>query len=49
MFNKLRNDVVEPLVIRRTRKDIENNKEYLEDLKNQKIVYPKVGDPISLH
>lgn len=49
MFNKLRNDVVEPLVIRRTRKDIENNEEYLEDLKNQKIVFPKVGDPISLH
>ena len=49
MFNKLRNDVVEPLVIRRTRKDIENNEEYKEDLKNQNIVFPKVDDPISLH
>jgi hypothetical protein len=29
LFQKLRDDVVEPLVIRRTRTDIENNKEYL--------------------
>jgi superfamily II DNA or RNA helicase len=48
VFQKLRDDVIEPLVIRRTRTDIENNKEYLEDLKNQKISFPKVGDPISL-
>ena len=48
LFQKLRDDVVEPLVIRRTRTDIENNKEYLEDLKNQHIIFPKVDDPISL-
>ncbi|UAY52136.1 helicase-related protein [Ferruginibacter albus] len=48
LFNQLRNDVVEPLVIRRTRKDIENNEEYLEDLKKQNIVFPKVGDPEAL-
>ncbi|MBS1736282.1 MAG: NgoFVII family restriction endonuclease, partial [Bacteroidetes bacterium] len=49
LFNQLRNDVVEPLVIRRTRRDIENNEEYLEDLKKQNIVFPKVGDPEELH
>ena len=49
LFNQLRNDVVEPLVIRRTRRDIENNEEYLEDLNKQKIVFPKVGDPEELH
>lgn len=49
LFNQLRNDVVEPLVIRRTRKDIENNEEYLDDLKKQNIVFPKVGDPEELH
>lgn len=48
LFQKLRDDVVEPLVIRRTRNDIENNKEYLDDLKAQGIVFPKVSDPISL-
>lgn len=48
LFQKLRDDVVEPLVIRRTRTDIDNNQEYLEDLKNQGIVFPKVNDPIPL-
>ncbi len=49
LFQKLRDDVVEPLVIRRTRTDIESNKEYLEDLKVQGIKFPKVGDPIALY
>ncbi len=49
MFQKLRDDVVEPLVIRRTRTDIESNKEYLEDLDTQGIKFPKVGDPIPLY
>lgn len=48
LFQKLRDDVVEPLVIRRTRTDIENNKEYLEDMTRQGIIFPNVGDPISL-
>jgi superfamily II DNA/RNA helicase len=49
LFQKLRDDVVEPLVIRRTRTDIESNKEYLEDLETQGIKFPKVGDPIPLY
>lgn len=49
LFQKLRDDVVEPLVIRRTRTDIESNKEYLEDLEVQGIKFPKVGDPIALY
>ena len=49
LFQKLRDDVVEPLVIRRTRTDIENNKEYLEDMENQNIIFPKVDDPESLY
>ena len=40
---------MEPLVIRRTRTDIESNKEYLEDLEIQGIKIPKVGDPIALY
>jgi len=48
LFEKLRNDVIEPLVIRRTRTDIENNQEYLDDIKNQGITFPKVGDPKAL-
>ncbi|HEX5150432.1 MAG TPA: helicase-related protein [Parafilimonas sp.] len=48
LFQKLRDDVIEPLVIRRTRTDIENNKEYLEDMDDQGIKFPKVGDPVAL-
>ena len=49
LFQKLRDDVVEPLVIRRTRTDIENNQEYLDDMESQKIIFPKVDDPQSLY
>lgn len=49
LFQKLRDDVIEPLVIRRTRTDIENNTAYLEDLESQGIVFPKVDDPIPLY
>ena len=49
LFNQLRNDIIEPLVIRRTRKDIENDPDYLEDLKKQGIIFPDYDDPISLH
>jgi superfamily II DNA or RNA helicase len=48
LFTQMRDDVVEPLVIRRTRTDIENNPEYLEDLSHQNIIFPQVGDPISV-
>ncbi len=49
LFQKLRDDVVEPLVIRRTRTDIENNKEYLEDMEVQGIKFPEVGEPVALY
>lgn len=49
LFQELRTDVVEPLVIRRTRTDIESNNEYLEDLEVQGIKFPKVSDPIALY
>jgi superfamily II DNA/RNA helicase len=49
LFQKLRDDVIEQLVIRRTRFDIETNKEYLDDMKSQGISFPKVGDPIPLY
>ncbi len=48
LFAQLRNDIVEPLVIRRTRRDIESNPDYLKDLTDQKIKFPAVSDPIEL-
>jgi superfamily II DNA/RNA helicase len=49
LFQKLRDDIIEPLVIRRTRTDIENNKDYLDDMEDQGIKFPKVSDPIALY
>lgn len=49
LFAQLRNDIIEPLVIRRTRRDIENNPDYLADLKGQNIKFPQVSDPIELY
>lgn len=48
LFQQLRDDVVEPLVIRRTRTDIESNTEYQEDLDSQGIIFPRIDDPISV-
>lgn len=49
LFGKLRDDIIEPLVIRRTRTDIEGRKEYMADLEAQGIKFPKVGDPIPVY
>ena len=49
LFQQLRDEVIEQLVIRRTRNDIESNKEYLEDLKTQGIKFPKVDDPVAIN
>lgn len=46
IFESIRDNVVEQLVIRRTRKDIENNNEYLVDLKAQAIQFPKINPPV---
>jgi len=48
LFKQLRDDLIEQLVIRRTRTDIENVPAYLEDLKKQNIKFPKIGDPIEI-
>jgi superfamily II DNA or RNA helicase len=45
LFNELRSDIIEQLVIRRTRRDIEKNPEYLENIKKQGLTFPKVDDP----
>jgi superfamily II DNA or RNA helicase len=45
IFDKIRDKVVEPLVIRRTRTDILNNPEYLKDIKEQGIEFPIINPP----
>jgi superfamily II DNA or RNA helicase len=45
IFDKIRDKVVEPLVIRRTRTDILNNPEYLKDIREQGIEFPHINPP----
>lgn len=45
IFDQIRDKVVEPLVIRRTRTDIVNNPEYLKDIQEQGIVFPMINPP----
>ncbi len=44
LADKIR-DILSPLIIRRSRIDLELIEEYKEDLKHQKISFPKVNDP----
>ncbi|WP_247653656.1 helicase-related protein [Flavobacterium sp. CS20] len=45
IFDKIRDKVIEPLVIRRSRTDIENNKDFKKDIKEQGIIFPKINPP----
>lgn len=49
LFKNIRDNIIEPLVIRRTRTDIEKDKDYLADLEKQKIKFPKLGDPNAMY
>jgi superfamily II DNA/RNA helicase/HKD family nuclease len=45
IYAEIRRNVIEPITIRRTRKDLENIPEYKEDLEAQGIKFPKVEPP----
>lgn len=45
IYGKIRKNVIEPITIRRTRKDLENIPEYIKDLEEQGIKFPKVEPP----
>jgi superfamily II DNA or RNA helicase len=45
IFDKIRDKIIEPLVIRRTRTDIVNNADFSKDIKEQGIVFPKINPP----
>lgn len=47
LADKIR-DILSPVIIRRSRIDLELIEEYKEDLKHQKISFPKVNDPVVL-
>jgi len=45
MYREIRERVLKPITIRRTRKDLENVKQYSEDLSRQGIVFPTIAPP----
>lgn len=48
LFRRIREEVVHKITIRRTRSNIENCKEYREDLKKNGIRFPELDDPRSI-
>ncbi len=49
IYEKIRVKVVEPLTVRRTRKDLKENDAYREDLDNQHIRFPDVKSPRKIY
>nr|WP_315171034.1 helicase-related protein [uncultured Flavobacterium sp.] len=45
IFDTIRDKVIEPLVIRRSRTDIENNEDFKKDINAQGIIFPKINPP----
>lgn len=45
IYEQIRIKVIEPLTVRRTRTDLNENEEYKKDLTEQGIVFPKVNKP----
>ena len=45
IYNRIREKVIKPLTVRRTRTDLEENEEYKKDLDKQGIIFPKINPP----
>lgn len=45
IYSQIRNRVLEPITVRRTRTDVKNYPEYLKDINDQKINFPDIADP----
>jgi superfamily II DNA/RNA helicase len=45
LYEEIRTKVIEPLTVRRTRTDLNENEEYRKDLTEQGIVFPSVNKP----
>jgi superfamily II DNA/RNA helicase len=45
IYDEIRNKVIEPLIVRRTRTDLKDNEFYKKDLEEQGIVFPDVQKP----
>lgn len=48
IYGRIRDKVLQPITVRRTRKDVEGHEDYRKDLQDQGIVFPKTADPIAV-
>ena len=49
LYEKIREAVIEPLTVRRTRTDLSDNDRYKEDLKNRGITFPNIQKPTPIY
>jgi superfamily II DNA or RNA helicase/HKD family nuclease len=45
IYDRIREKIVKPLTVRRTRTDLQENEEYRKDLEEQGIIFPKINPP----
>ena len=45
IYSQIRNKVLEPITVRRTRTDVKKYPEYLKDIEEQGIKFPEIADP----
>ena len=48
IYSLIREKILLPITVRRTRKDVESYKDYKKDLKEQGISFPEIADPRSI-
>ncbi len=46
LYSQIREKVISPITVRRTRRDLKNYPQYLQDLKAQGIEFPEIAEPI---
>ena len=46
LMTQIREDIIRFITVRRTRMDLAKTPMYAEDLKNENIIFPKIGNPI---
>lgn len=48
LYGKIRDNIIQPITVRRTRRDLKNNKVYIDDIISQGIKFPEVKKPFKL-
>lgn len=49
LYKKIRDKIIQPLTVRRTRTDLTTNERYKKDLQAQEIIFPKIEKPQQIY